>query len=41
MTASQMADGNHTFKIRLVEEVKRENVFYRSFYGSKLMFGKN
>lgn len=29
MTASQMADGNHTFRTRLVEEVNREIVFYR------------
>jgi hypothetical protein len=29
MTASQMTDGNHTFRTRLVEEVNREIVFYR------------
>src|ERR1700722_18525318 len=29
MTASQMADGSHTFRIRLVDEVNREIIFYR------------
>lgn len=28
MTATQMTDGNQTFRIRLVEEVNREIVFY-------------
>jgi hypothetical protein len=29
MTASQMADGSHTLRIRLVDEINRENTFYR------------
>jgi hypothetical protein len=29
ITTSQMTDGSHTFKIRLVEEVNREVLFYR------------
>jgi hypothetical protein len=31
MTTSQIADGNHTFRIRLAEEVNREIVFYPVF----------
>jgi hypothetical protein len=29
MTASQMADGSHTLRIRLVDEVNRQFAFYR------------
>lgn len=29
MTASQMADGSQTLRIRLVDEINRENTFYR------------
>jgi len=28
MTASQIADGSHTLRIRLADEVNRESVFY-------------
>src|SRR5438876_12427899 len=32
MTASQMADGSHTLRILLVDEVNRQSAFYRFLY---------
>ena len=41
MTASQMADGSHTLRIRLVDEVNRQFAFYRFLSHFNLVQSKN